>query len=41
MQLRFTHRALESQQETIIEVSRMVDPIFIQDEAIGQRADLQ
>jgi hypothetical protein len=41
MQLRLTHRALEAEQEAIIEVPRIVDPILVEDEGVTERADLE
>ena len=41
MQLRFAHRSFETEQQTIVEVRRIVHPILIEDQRIGQRADLQ
>jgi hypothetical protein len=41
VQLGFTHRALEAQQQTIVEVSRVVDAILIQDQRIRESADLE
>ena len=37
----FAHRALQTQQETIVEVCRIVDAVFIQDQRVSQRTDLQ
>jgi hypothetical protein len=41
MELGFAHRALKSQQEAIIEVRRIIDAIFIEDERVGESADFQ
>ena len=41
VQLRFAHRALESQQQAIVEVRRVVEPVLIEDEGIGERAQLE
>ena len=41
MQLGFTHRALEPEQQAIIEVGRVVESVFVQNERLAQRADLQ
>ena len=38
MQLRFAHRALQAQQQAIIEVRRIIQPILIEDEGVGERA---
>ena len=40
MQLGLAHRALEAEQKTIVELSRIVDAVFIEDEGGGQRAQL-
>src|SRR5256885_2087326 len=41
MQLRFAHRSLETKQKPIVEVGRVVDTVFIEDQRVGQRADLK
>ena len=41
MQLGFTHRPLEPEQQAIIEVGWVVEPVFIQNERLAQGADLQ
>src|SRR5207249_5608574 len=40
MQLRLTHRALEAEQEPVVEVRRIVDAILVEDEGVRERADL-
>ena len=41
VQFGLAHGALQPQKKTIIEVRRIVDTIFIKDQRVGQRADLQ
>jgi hypothetical protein len=41
VQLGLTHRAFETEQEPIVEARRIVDTILIEDQGIGERADLQ
>ena len=41
VQLRLAHRALEPQQEPIVEVRRIVDAVFVEDQRIGEGADLE
>jgi hypothetical protein len=41
MQLRLAHRALEPQQQPIIKLAAIIDPVLVEDERIRQRADLQ
>lgn len=41
VQLRLTHRALETQQQAVVEVGRVVDTVLVEDERVGQGADLQ
>lgn len=41
MQFSFAHRALEPEQQAIVEVGRVVHAVFIEDERVGQGADLQ
>ena len=41
MQFRFAHRALQAQQQAIVEVRRIVQAIFIEDERVGERAQLK
>ena len=41
VQLRFTHRALESEQQPVVEVGRIIEAVFIEDQRVGERANLQ
>ena len=41
MQLRLAHRSLEAEQQPVVEVRRVVDPVLVQDQRVGQRADLE
>ena len=41
VQLRLAERALETQQQSVVEVARIVEAFFIQDQRAGQGADLQ
>jgi len=41
VQLGFAHGALESEQQSIVEVRRVVRTIFIANQCVGQRADLE
>ena len=41
MQLRLAHRALETQQQTIVEVRRVVDAILVEDQRAGERRELE
>ena len=41
MELGFAHRALEPEQKAVVEVRRVVDAILIEDERVGERADLE
>ena len=41
MQFGFAHRALQPEQKAVVEVGRVVNSIFIEDERIAERADLQ
>ena len=41
MQLRFAHRPLEPEQQAVVEVGRVVEPVFVKNERFAQRADLQ
>jgi hypothetical protein len=40
MQFGFTHRAFQTQQEAVVEVGRVVYPVDVQDQRIGQGTDL-
>ena len=41
MQFRFAHGSFETQQEAIIEVRWIIHAVFIENERVGQSADLQ
>jgi len=41
VQLGLAHRALEAEQQPIVEVRGVVDPILVEDEGIGQGTDLE
>ena len=41
MQFRFTHGALQTQQQAIVEVRRIVQPILIEDERVSEGAQLK
>jgi hypothetical protein len=41
MKLRFTHRALEAEQETIIEMRRIIHSVLVKDQCVGEGADFQ
>ena len=41
MQLGLAHRALEAEQQAIVEVRRVVDAILVEDERVGERANLE
>lgn len=41
MELGFRHRALEAEQQAIIEVRRIVDAVFIENQGLGEGAHLQ
>ena len=41
VQFRLAHRALESEQEPVVEVSGIVDAVLVEDQRVAQRADLQ
>lgn len=40
MQLRFTHRALQSQHQSIVETGRVIRAVLVQDQRAGHRAQL-
>jgi hypothetical protein len=40
MEFRFAHRAPESQEQSIIVLSRVVNAVFINDEGLGEGTDL-
>ena len=41
VQFGFRHGAFQPQQQTVIEMARVVQSVFVQDQRLGQRADLQ
>lgn len=41
MQLGLAHRALQAEQQTVIEVARIVEAILVKDERLSQRTDLE
>src|SRR5205823_13091833 len=41
VKLGFAHCSFETEQQTVVEVCRFVDPILVEDQGVGQRADLQ
>src|SRR5580693_1335579 len=41
VKLGFAHRSFQTEQQTVVEVRRIVHTIFIEDQRIGQRADLK
>ena len=41
MQLGLTHRALEPEQQAIVEIARIVDAVLVEDQSVGQGANLQ
>ena len=41
MQLGFAHRSLEPEQQAVVEVGGVVNSIFVEDQGISQRTDLQ
>jgi hypothetical protein len=41
VQFRFTHGAFQAQQQTIIEVRRIVKPILIEDQRVSECAQLK
>ena len=41
MQLRLAHRTLETQQQAVVEVGRIIDAVLIKDEGVREGADLQ
>jgi hypothetical protein len=40
MELRLAHRPLEPQEQPIIEMAGVVEAVFIEDQRLGQGADL-
>lgn len=41
MELRFTHRALQPQEQSVVEVRRIIQPVFIEDERVAERTELE
>ena len=41
VKLRFAHRSLETEKETVVEVRRIVNAILVEDQRVGQGADLE
>ena len=41
VQLRLAHRALESEQQSVVEVGRVIEAVLVEDQRVGERADLQ
>jgi hypothetical protein len=41
VQLRLAHGALETEQQTVVEVGRIVDAVLVEDEGVGEGADLE
>ena len=41
MQFRFAHRALESQEQPVIEMAWIVEAVLVQNQSVRQRANLQ
>src|SRR5262249_50319768 len=41
VKLRFAHGTFESEQQTVVEVARVVQTILVENERVGQRADLE
>ncbi len=41
MQLGLAHRALQAEQQPVVEVAGVVEAVLIQDEGVGEGADLQ
>ena len=41
MQLRLAHRSLEPEQQAVVEVGGVVDAVLVEDQRVGQRADLE
>jgi len=41
VQLRFTHRALEAEDQAVVKQGRMVDPVGISDQGIGHSAQIE
>ena len=41
VQLRFAHRALQAEQQAVVKVPRVVEPVLIEDERVGECAQLE
>ena len=41
VQLGLAHRALQAQQQAVVEVGRVVEPVLVADERVGEGADLE
>ncbi len=41
MQLGFTHGAFEAEQQPVVEVGGVIEPVLVADQRSGQRADLK
>jgi hypothetical protein len=41
MKLRFRHRALQAQQQPIVEIAGCIDAVGVSDQRRGQRAEIQ
>ena len=41
VQLGFGHRALEPEQQPVVELARVIEPVLVEDQRVGHRADLQ
>jgi hypothetical protein len=41
VQLGFTHRALEAQEQPVVKVTGIVDAVLVEDECLGEGTDLQ
>ena len=40
VQFGFAHRGFEPQHQPVVEVAGIVEPVLVQDQGVGQRADL-
>ena len=41
MKLRFAHRSLQAQQQPVVELGGIIHSIFIKDEGVSERTDLE
>ena len=41
MQLSFAHRAFEPEQEAVVEVARVIQPVLVKNQRVGHRAQLK